>query len=46
MSRVYYRGAAGVVVMYDITKPHTFNHVMDWIRKAKFEIQSVDRAAD
>ena len=39
MTRVYYRGAAGVVVMYDITKPHSFNHVMDWIRKAKFDCE-------
>ena len=39
MSRVYYRGAAGVVVMYDITKPKTFFRVTDWIRKAKFDCE-------
>ena len=31
----YYRGAVGALVLYDITKPQTFENLDKWIRELK-----------
>lgn len=35
MTRSYYRGASAVVVVYDITKRESFEHVDMWIQLAR-----------
>jgi len=31
----YYRGSAGILVVYDITKAYTFKHVENWLQEAR-----------
>ncbi|KAM3138547.1 hypothetical protein pb186bvf_009299 [Paramecium bursaria] len=35
ITRSYYRSAAGAVVVYDVTRRDTFNHVQDWLNEAR-----------
>ncbi|XP_039778288.1 ras-related protein Rab-2-A-like [Panicum virgatum] len=35
ITRSYYRGAAAAVLVYDITRRETFNHVASWLEDAK-----------
>ena len=32
---MYYRGAAAAIVVYDITRPNTFNTLKNWIEELK-----------
>ena len=33
--RIYYRGAAGVIIAYDSSKEETFNNVPNWVEEVK-----------
>lgn len=33
--RSYYRGAAGMLLVYDISQRDSFEHIMQWLREAK-----------
>merc|ERR1719262_326159 len=35
ITRSYYRGAAGALLVYDITRRDTFNHLSRWLEEAK-----------
>lgn len=35
ITRSYYRGAAGALLVYDITRRETFNHLASWLEDAK-----------
>lgn len=35
ITRSYYRGAAGALLVYDVTKRQSFNHVKIWMDEAK-----------
>merc|ERR1712063_189343 len=35
ITRSYYRGAAGALLVYDITRRDTFNHVSRWLEEAR-----------
>jgi len=35
ITRSYYRGAAGALLVYDITRRETFNHLTNWLEDAK-----------
>uniref|UniRef100_A0A5F8G7X3 RAB2A, member RAS oncogene family n=1 Tax=Monodelphis domestica TaxID=13616 RepID=A0A5F8G7X3_MONDO len=35
ITRSYYRGAAGTLLMYDITQRQTFNHLTTWLEDAR-----------
>jgi len=35
ITRSYYRGAAGALLVYDITQRHTFNHLTTWLEDAR-----------
>lgn len=35
ITRSYYRGAAGALLVYDITRRDTFNHLTRWLEEAK-----------
>lgn len=35
ITRSYYRGAAGALLVYDITRKETFNHLTRWLDEAK-----------
>jgi small GTP-binding protein len=35
VTKSYYRGALGVIIVYDITKYETFQHIADWLKDAK-----------
>jgi GTPase SAR1 family protein len=35
MIKNYYRGAIGVVILYDITKNETFQHCLSWLNDAR-----------
>ena len=35
ITRSYYRGAAGALLVYDITRRDTFNHLMSWLDDAR-----------
>ena len=35
VAKSYYRGAIGVIIVYDITRPETFQHVPNWLNDAK-----------
>ncbi|CAO2143981.1 unnamed protein product [Urochloa humidicola] len=35
ITRSYYRGAAAAILVYDITRRETFNHVTSWLEDAK-----------
>ncbi|XP_071070137.1 ras-related protein Rab-2B isoform X3 [Dasypus novemcinctus] len=35
ITRSYYRGAAGALLMYDITRRETFNHLTSWLEDAR-----------
>lgn len=35
MTRSYYRGAAGVLMVYDITRRSTYNHLSSWLTDAR-----------
>jgi len=39
ITRSYYRNSVGAIVMYDITKMSTFQHVDDWLEEAKLHIE-------
>ncbi len=34
ITRSYYRGAAGALLVYDITRRETFNHLSMWLEEA------------
>jgi GTPase SAR1 family protein len=34
LSKVYYKGAAGIIIVYDITQPQTYTNVESWMRLA------------
>ncbi|KAH8952018.1 hypothetical protein BDL97_09G062300, partial [Sphagnum fallax] len=35
ITRSYYKGAAGVLLVYDITRKRTFNHLASWLEDAR-----------
>ena len=35
MTRSYYRGAAGALLVYDITSRETYNHLTSWLTDAR-----------
>lgn len=35
MTRSYYRGAAGAIIVYDITSRESYNHVPQWLNDAR-----------
>ena len=35
ITRSYYRGAAGALLVYDITRRETFNHLTRWLEEAR-----------
>ena len=35
ITRSYYRGAAGALVVYDITRRETFDHLASWLEDAR-----------
>ena len=35
ITRSYYRGAAGALLVYDITRRDTFNHLATWLDDAR-----------
>ncbi|KAK8653269.1 hypothetical protein V6N13_127278 [Hibiscus sabdariffa] len=35
ITRSYYRGAAGALLVYDITRRETFNHLTSWLEEAR-----------
>ncbi len=35
MTRSYYRGAAGCLMVYDITRRSTYNHLSQWLTDTK-----------
>lgn len=35
ITRSYYRGAAGALLVYDITRRETFNHLSAWLEDAR-----------
>eukprot|EP01155_Anaeramoeba_flamelloides_P003211 Anaeramoba_flamelloidesa1061283_44.p1 GENE.a1061283_44~~a1061283_44.p1 ORF type:complete len:225 (-),score=40.59 a1061283_44:25-699(-) len=35
ITRSYYRGAAGALLVYDITRRETFNHLVSWLEDAR-----------
>jgi len=35
ITRSYYRGAAGALLVYDITRRDTFNHLTTWLEDAR-----------
>ena len=35
ITRSYYRGAAGALLVYDITRRDTFNHLTSWLDDAR-----------
>ena len=35
MTRSYYRGAAGALLVYDITRRSTYNHLTSWLTDAR-----------
>ncbi|KAJ7313087.1 hypothetical protein JRQ81_004355 [Phrynocephalus forsythii] len=35
ITRSYYRGAAGALLVYDITRRETFNHLLSWLEDAR-----------
>ncbi|ROT60664.1 hypothetical protein C7M84_021806 [Penaeus vannamei] len=35
ITRSYYRGAAGALLVYDITRRETFNHLTQWLEDAR-----------
>ncbi|GAB5353042.1 hypothetical protein AAMO2058_000004400 [Amorphochlora amoebiformis] len=35
ITRSYYRGAAGALLVYDITRRDTFNHLTQWLKEAR-----------
>ena len=35
ITRTYYKGVAGVLILYDITRLDTFQHAIDWLGEVK-----------
>jgi Ras-related protein Rab-14 len=35
VTRSYYRGAAGALLVYDITRRSTYNHLQSWLNDAR-----------
>ncbi|EOA18308.1 hypothetical protein CARUB_v10006821mg, partial [Capsella rubella] len=35
VTRMYYRGRAGALLVYDITRRETFNHLASWLEEAR-----------
>ena len=35
VTRSYYRGAAGALLVYDVTRKSTFNHIHSWLTDAR-----------
>ncbi|XP_040573526.1 ras-related protein Rab-14 isoform X1 [Lepeophtheirus salmonis] len=35
VTRSYYRGAAGAILVYDVTRRHTYNHLSSWLTDAR-----------
>eukprot|EP00755_Sulcionema_specki_P029376 Sspe_Gene.92033::Locus_63764_Transcript_1_1_Confidence_1.000_Length_808::g.92033::m.92033/K07881/RAB14; Ras-related protein Rab-14 len=35
VTRSYYRGAAGAIIVYDVTRRATFNHITSWLTDAR-----------
>ena len=40
ITRNYYKGAHGIIVIYDVTNRKTFENVKNWIRQIKDEVSS------
>jgi Ras-related protein Rab-39B len=39
ITKSYYRNSVGVLIVYDITKRSSFDHLEDWLAEAKFYIE-------
>ncbi|KAI0979211.1 hypothetical protein GJ496_010935 [Pomphorhynchus laevis] len=39
ITKSYYRNSAGVLLLYDITRHSTFEHLDDWLNEARLQIQ-------
>lgn len=42
ITRSYYRGAAGALLVYDITRRETFNHLSRWLDEAR-QVRAANR---
>lgn len=42
VTRSYYGGAAGVVLLYDITSRESYNHLPGWLQDARCQIGQKD----
>lgn len=36
VTRSYYRGAAGALMVYDVTRRNTYNHLSSWLTDARY----------
>ncbi|CAG2109695.1 unnamed protein product [Medioppia subpectinata] len=40
ITRSYYRNSVGALLLYDMTRRHTFDHLVDWLFEARRHIES------
>ena len=40
VTRSYYRGAAGALMVYDVTRRSTYNHLSSWLTDARKQLQN------
>ncbi|XP_027170552.1 ras-related protein RABB1c [Coffea eugenioides] len=46
ITRSYYRGAAGALLVYDITRRETFNHLASWLEDAQVMLVLIGNKCD